>query len=127
MHLGDEMLLAHLRQQQRLGRIRQSSHAFVLFDQNWRDDITSWRGLRELATWKRRIPFDELHLCKNVLRLNAGMCGQRARGHFVLAKIPIASYSKSLVEAWAVQPLKGKGMKRLVTMGVEQHCPAPRL
>eukprot|EP00966_Prymnesium_polylepis_P094688 2191845-Prymnesium_polylepis.1 len=64
VHLGDEMILGHLRQQQRLGRIRASARAFVLFDQRWRNDVPSWRRLRKLATWTQcaaraaRISFD---------------------------------------------------------------------
>ena len=117
VHLGDEMLLAHLRQQQLLGRIRLTAQALVLFDQGWRNDVPSWPALRDLTTWKRHIQYDELHLCKDVLRLNKGMCDARARGRFILAKIPIASYSKTLQQAWETQPLKGKGMARLLTTG----------
>ena len=91
--LRNALLLAHLRQEQLTGRIRTSAQAFVLFDLGRRTDKPSWQKLRALATWKQRVQFDEHYLCTRTMRYSHVTCKARARGQFIIAKIPIHNYT----------------------------------
>jgi len=100
---------------------RPSWSKLVCAQRAFHSTLTRDRAFRVL---RRQIPYNELFLCKHVLRLNRGMCDARAKGRFILAKIPIAKYPRTLQEAWDVQPLKGKGMERLLNLtSAEQTCP----
>lgn len=107
-NLGDELLLAHLRKQQRLGRIRPSAQAVLVFDLKWPADKASLESLRPLASSTRLVRHDERQLCRS-LGLNYGMCAARASGTFMLATIPIVRYPRSFRAAWDLQPLRGRG------------------
>ena len=109
--LGDELLLAHLREQQVRGRIRASAHALVLFDQGWSPDQNSWRSIGRLAAHRTVVDYDERPLCLK-LKYNYGVCQKRAHGAFTVGMIPIASIPFSLEQAWAEQPLRWRGKPR---------------
>ena len=86
--------LRHTRREQKLGKVRATAEAILLFDPKWFMDVDGWKALCPLASWSVRIPFDERPKC---LSDHGGQSPKgpetcdRAFGHFIVAGIPISS------------------------------------
>ena len=90
-NLSNEAVLSYLVRLQRMGRIRASAEAILLFDRGHGPDIASLRRLRHLFRWEETVSFDELPLCYR--RLPPGHPDRRwcyrARGVFAIAGLTL--------------------------------------
>ena len=89
--------LTHLHNEVISGRVRSTAQAVLLFDPKWRLDRVGWPKLCPIASWSRRIEFDEKQLCHEKKQAGAGSFNPRhpasctrAQGHFIVAGFPVA-------------------------------------
>ena len=91
--LTNEGVLAHLSRLLRLGSVRESAEALVLFDNTHGPDVASLRRLRRRFRHSFTVHFDEHELCLRLLpphHPDRRWC-PRARGKFTVGIVPISS------------------------------------
>lgn len=96
-HLKNKVALSHLAGLCSAGKIRRSAEAIVIFDTSWREDMGTLASIKRHATLLRRVEYDEQVTCRTLyaerLSTKPTFC-RRARGAFVVARIPLAKYPR---------------------------------